>query len=123
MSCKHFWIDSKYHEYYVCTKCGLETNDYEQYYPYKTSKKMKGKQEKKAELMKTAEAVKANQELHKKLIAECVEPLHKHLGASSIEYFSKTGKVSGGLFLALMQYAEKYASQCNETVKTTEHGQ
>jgi hypothetical protein len=59
----------------------------------------------------TIERAKVNQEnfdLHCKLIDESIVPLHQHLGKESINHFYNTGKVSGGLLLALMEYAEKY---------------
>lgn len=59
----------------------------------------------------TIERAKANQEnfdLHRKLIEESIQPLQQHLGKESIKHFYEKGVVSGGLLLALMEYAENY---------------
>jgi hypothetical protein len=72
---------------------------------------METQEEKKKAFFEKAEKNKKNFELHKELIA-------KHIGGwntdkmrnSSIEHFLQTGKPSGGFLLALMQYAEDYAT-------------
>jgi hypothetical protein len=59
----------------------------------------------------TIERAKANQEnfdIHRKFIEESIHPIQQHLGKESIKHFYETGKVSGELLLALMEYAEKY---------------
>lgn len=66
-------------------------------------------EDKKAAFMEKAKANKVNFELHIKLIEESIKPLQYHLGKESIKHFYETGSVSGGFFLALMEYAENYA--------------
>ena len=66
------------------------------------------KEQRKQATIERAEANQKNFELHKRFIEESIEPLQKHLGKESIKHFYETGKVSGGLLLALMEYAEKY---------------
>lgn len=61
----------------------------------------------KPEFLQKAIENKANDDLHAQLIKEHLENWNG-LEKSSIEYFFKTGKVSGSLYLALMEYAESY---------------
>lgn len=68
-------------------------------------------EEKKAAFVKIAAERLKNFDTHKELLEKHVQPLQKHLGKESIKYFYDTGVVNGGFMLALMEYAEAYASQ------------
>lgn len=56
------------------------------------------------------------EELAKQLIKEILEDWNG-LERASIEYYFQTGKVSGSLFLALKQYAERFAAARLEAYK------
>lgn len=81
---------------------------------------METKEEKKDAFMKKATDNKANFDLHRELIA-------KHIGGweldvmrnASVESYFKKGKVSGGLLLGLIEYAEEYANSRNLILKET----
>jgi hypothetical protein len=66
------------------------------------------KEQRKQATIERAKKNQANFELHKKLIDESIVALQKHLGKESIKYFYETGKVSGEMLLALIEYAENY---------------
>lgn len=69
----------------------------------------KSKEQRKAVFIKKAETNKSNFELHKRLIEEKLNNWQEP-NKSSIEYFYKNGKANGTFLLALIDYAEQYAT-------------